>query len=60
MFHNDEAFERYEMGGHQRPQPGGHNKAEEAAQNDYRSLKMNHKVRGTTKSAAKAELDHGH
>ena len=40
MFHNDEAFERYEMGGHQRPHSGGHNKSEEMAQNRIKSIKM--------------------
>ncbi|KAJ3494522.1 hypothetical protein NLJ89_g10789 [Agrocybe chaxingu] len=50
MFHNDEAFERYEMGGHQRHEPG--NKGDDVAAKNYQSVRMNHKARGTSKQKA--------
>ncbi|CAA7266196.1 unnamed protein product [Cyclocybe aegerita] len=50
MFRNDEAFERYEMGGHQRDEPG--NKWDNTAGKNYHSVRMNHKARGTAKQKA--------
>jgi hypothetical protein len=38
MFHNDEAFERYEMGGDQPPGPGS--KVRNQAESDFHSIKF--------------------
>lgn len=41
IFHNDEAFERFEMGGNQKKKSSGrHSGPEERAANDFRSVKM--------------------
>ncbi|KIM41470.1 hypothetical protein M413DRAFT_445468 [Hebeloma cylindrosporum] len=50
MFRNDEAFERFEMGGEKHHEKGS--KVRNQAEGDYLSVKHNHKTKGTTKEKA--------
>ncbi|KAF8153076.1 hypothetical protein B0H34DRAFT_861273 [Crassisporium funariophilum] len=52
IFHNDEAFERFEMGGEK---PSGKKPLEGAA--EWRSIKMNHKAPGGAKRKAGERLE---
>ncbi|KAF8964730.1 hypothetical protein BDZ97DRAFT_1757649 [Flammula alnicola] len=56
LFHNDEAFERFEMGGDQPHGKSSGSKVHNQAAADYRSVKSNHKARGTVKEKAEDTL----
>ncbi|PPR03398.1 hypothetical protein CVT24_012523 [Panaeolus cyanescens] len=56
MFHNDEAFERYEMGGDRGNPPT--RQTEKRGISDWESLRFNHHARGGQKMRAEDDIIH--